>query len=88
VLEEVSHRQYVFTIPKRFRIFFKYDRKLLGKLAGVSWETVREVFVEEIDYEDVYPAIPDGVFLESGKFISIDSIPAEKFLERSQPAEK
>jgi len=103
VLEEVSHRQYVFTIPKRFRIFFKYDRKLLGKLARVSWETVREVFVEEIDYEDVYPAmiggihtfgdltnfhphihalIPDGVFLKSGKFISIDSIPVEKFLEK------
>ena len=61
VLEEVSHRQYVFTIPKRFRIFFKYDRKLLGKLAKVSWETVREVFVEEIDYEDVYPAMIGGI---------------------------
>ena len=36
----------------------------------------------------IHALIPDGVFLKSGKFISIDSIPVEKFLEKSQPAEK
>ena len=29
---DVPHRQVVFTIPKMLRIFFKYNRKLLGSL--------------------------------------------------------
>jgi hypothetical protein len=33
VLKEVPHRQWVFSIPKRIRIFFMYDRKLLSKLS-------------------------------------------------------
>ncbi len=32
ILYPVPHRQYVFTIPKILRGYFKYDRKLLGKL--------------------------------------------------------
>jgi hypothetical protein len=28
VIEDVPHRHTVFTIPKRLRVFFKYDRKL------------------------------------------------------------
>ncbi|MDH3328528.1 MAG: transposase zinc-binding domain-containing protein [Desulfobulbaceae bacterium] len=32
VLYPVPHRQYVFSMPKIFRGFFKYNRKLLGKL--------------------------------------------------------
>jgi hypothetical protein len=32
ILLDVSHRQVVFTIPKMLRIFFKYNRKLLGDL--------------------------------------------------------
>ena len=31
----VAHRQFVFTIPKRLRIFFRFDRRLLGEL--VHW---------------------------------------------------
>jgi Transposase zinc-binding domain len=40
VLEKVPHRQYVFTIPKMLRIYFKYDRKLLGKLSQCAYQTV------------------------------------------------
>ena len=32
ILYPVPHRQYVFSIPKILRVYFKYDRKLLGKL--------------------------------------------------------
>ena len=32
MLYPVPHRQYVFSIPIILRRFFKYDRKLLGKL--------------------------------------------------------
>ena len=32
----------MFTIPKRLRLYFRYDRKLLGKLAKAAYETVIE----------------------------------------------
>jgi hypothetical protein len=32
ILYPVPHRQYVFTLPKILRIYFKYDRKLLSRL--------------------------------------------------------
>lgn len=32
LLLDVPHRQVVFTIPKMLRLFFKYNRKLLGSL--------------------------------------------------------
>jgi hypothetical protein len=30
--KDVPHRHWVFSIPKRLRIYFLYDRKLLAKL--------------------------------------------------------
>ncbi|MGB6336602.1 MAG: transposase zinc-binding domain-containing protein, partial [Thermoanaerobaculia bacterium] len=44
LLEDVPHRQVVFTIPKRLRIFFRYDRKLLGELAACAWRALRLYF--------------------------------------------
>ena len=32
VCEAVPHRQFVFTVPKRLRIFFRFDRRLLREL--------------------------------------------------------
>jgi len=52
VLEPVTHRHYVFSIPKILRIFFaslnastafRYNRKLLGGLSRCASETVREM---------------------------------------------
>ena len=37
VIEDVPHRHTVFTIPKRLRIFFKYDRKLNSILFKAAW---------------------------------------------------
>jgi ribosomal protein S27E len=39
LLLDVPHRQVVFVIPKMLRIFFKYNRRLLGELcrSGCSW---------------------------------------------------
>jgi hypothetical protein len=31
----------VFTIPKRLRVYFRYDRTLLGDLAGCAWRALR-----------------------------------------------
>jgi ribosomal protein S27E len=37
VLKYVPHRQWVFSIPKRLRIYFMFDRKLLSKLSQCVW---------------------------------------------------
>jgi hypothetical protein len=61
VLAPVSHRQWVFTIPKRLRIFFRYDRQLLGKLCKAAWETVREVYALEVDGDCGVPGLIGAV---------------------------
>ena len=57
VLENVPHRQFVFTIPKRFRLYFRYDRSLLGKLRREAWETVKEVYQAVLDDKDAVPGM-------------------------------
>lgn len=44
VLKKVPHRQWVFSIPKRLRIYFLYDRKLLAKLSQCGWRVIRAYF--------------------------------------------
>jgi ribosomal protein S27E len=44
VYEEVPHRQFVFTIPKRFRLYFRYNRDLLSELARCAWRTIQDVY--------------------------------------------
>ena len=43
VIEDVPHRHTVFTIPKRLRVFFKYDRKLNTILFRAAWGALSEV---------------------------------------------
>jgi len=35
---------WVLTVPKRLRLFFLYDRRLLGALSRCAWETVRDLY--------------------------------------------
>ena len=53
----VAHRQFVFTIPKRLRIFFRFDRRLLGELPRFAWQTVLEVYRAVLDRQDVTPGM-------------------------------
>jgi hypothetical protein len=57
----VPHRQYVFTLPKRLRLFFRYDRRLLGQLARVAWETVLEVCRSQVGRRDIVPGMIAGI---------------------------
>ena len=41
VLKKVPHRQWVFSIPKRLRIYFLFDRKLLAKLCRRAWKVLK-----------------------------------------------
>ena len=43
VLEDVPHRHTVFTIPKRLRVFFKYDRKLNTILFLAAWSALSQL---------------------------------------------
>ena len=52
IVEQVPHRQWVFTIPKRLRIFVRFDRTLLGKMCTVAYETVREIFAHAVGDND------------------------------------
>jgi hypothetical protein len=61
VLADVPHRQWVFTIPKRLRVYFRYDRSLLGKLCRAAYDTVCDVFRLEIDAESGVPAMIGAV---------------------------
>jgi hypothetical protein len=51
VFAQVPHRQWVFTIPKRLRVYFRYTRSLLGDLCRAAYETVHEVMKLD-SYED------------------------------------
>jgi hypothetical protein len=44
ILEHVPHKHLVLSIPKRLRIFFRYDRKLLGVLFDAAWQSILELF--------------------------------------------
>jgi ribosomal protein S27E len=44
VLYPVPHRQYVFSMPKILRGFFKYNRKLLGKLCHCAQQSLLDFF--------------------------------------------
>jgi hypothetical protein len=43
VIEDVPQRHTVFTIPKRLRVFFKYDRSLNTILLKAAWGALSEV---------------------------------------------
>ena len=57
VLMNVPHRQFVFTIPKRLRLYFRYDRSLLSELVHSAWEVVSEIYSEEIAFGEATPAM-------------------------------
>lgn len=57
ILEGVTHQQYVFTIPKIIRPYFKYDRKLLGKLCLCAWDTIKEFFAVCLHKETIPGAV-------------------------------
>ena len=55
LLEDVPHRQLVFTIPKRLRPYFRYDRTLLGELAGCAWRALRLWIVATLGDDTALP---------------------------------
>jgi hypothetical protein len=55
VLKDVPHRQWVFSIPKRLRIYFLYDRKLLAKLSICAWKVMNAYLRSVVADADAAP---------------------------------
>ena len=55
VLKNVPHRQWVFSIPKRLRIYFLYDRKLLAKLSICAWKVIKVYLKSAVPDDSAVP---------------------------------
>ncbi len=55
VLKKVPHRQWVFSIPKRFRIYFLFDRKLLAKFSKLAFKVLNQYLKQSVSYDDAKP---------------------------------
>ena len=57
VLAPVPHRQYVFTIPKMLRVYFRRDRRLLGKLSQCAADALNTLFQAACRAPNTVPGI-------------------------------
>ena len=60
ILADVPHAQWVFSIPKMLRPYFLHHRELLGDMARLAYETVREMMAAapfRIDEPDARPGM-------------------------------
>ncbi len=55
VLKEVPYKHWVFSVPKRLRIYFLYDRKLLAKLSKCAWSVISDYLKSTVQDEDSVP---------------------------------
>jgi len=55
----VPHRQFVWTVPKRLRIFFRYHRDLLQQLPRLAWQSILQTYRDLLGDE----ATPGGVLV-------------------------
>lgn len=60
LLDNVPHRQWVFSIPKRLRPYFMYDRKLLAKLSLCAWRVLSEYLKVSVSADDPVPGLVAG----------------------------
>lgn len=56
-LADVPHAQWVFSLPKMLRPYFLYHRELLGELARLAYETVREMMAAAADEPTARPGM-------------------------------
>ena len=61
VCAEVAHRQFAFTIPRRLRLYFRYDRSLLGGLCQAAGRTVATVYQAVSGRPDTVPGMVGAI---------------------------
>ena len=57
VCAPVPHRQFVFTMPRNLRTYFRRDRHLLAALPRLAWDSVREVYAAVLGRTDRLPGM-------------------------------
>ena len=57
VVADVPHRQWVFALPKRVRVFFLHDRSLLGELPRIASALLHAFYRAAAGRDDVRPGI-------------------------------
>ena len=57
LLEDVGHSLWTFTIPKMLRPYFMHHRELLGDLARLSYETIRQLMTEAVADDHARPGV-------------------------------
>jgi hypothetical protein len=57
VCAQAPHSQFVFTIPKRLRIYFRFDRRLLGQLCRAAARTLITVYRAASGRPDAVPGV-------------------------------
>jgi hypothetical protein len=57
ILKDVPHRQWVFSIPKRIRPYFMYNRKLLSKLSKCAWKVLSDYLKESVSVKNAVPGV-------------------------------
>ncbi len=72
VLKYVPHRQWVFSIPKRLRIYFMMDRRLLSKLSQCAWKVLSRYLKKTVPYEDAVAGAVNAV-QSFGDFLGFNS---------------
>ena len=55
VLNKVTRRPWVFGIPKRLRIYYMYDRSLLGKLSKCAWNVASAFLKSAVPRDGAVP---------------------------------
>ena len=66
----VPHCQFVFTIPKRLRIYFRFERRLLGEVCRAAARTVITVYRAASGRPDAVPGMV-GAIQTSGRLIPV-----------------
>ena len=61
VLAPVPHALWTFTVPKMLRPYFKFDRKLAGKMSLCAWESFSTLIAETIPVEDAMAGAVSGI---------------------------
>jgi len=57
VCASVPHRQFVFTMPRSLRPYFRQRRELLSALPRLAWETVRDVYAAAFGRDGLLPGM-------------------------------
>jgi hypothetical protein len=57
VCAPVPHRQFVFTVPRNLRPYFRQQRELLSALPLLAWETVRDVYAAALGHDGLVPGM-------------------------------